>query len=122
MHCYLGFGTVKECPSQCRGECGYKPKAVETMEDYVGWNKEQDRVWTEFLNVLCGRENGEIPVFDDDEAKLDRLLTEVAQAAVQPGVDFLTEGLDEPSPADDDECGTMRDGMRGFTGGKPWAG
>jgi hypothetical protein len=95
---------------------------VEQLERDVAWRKEQDRVWTEFLNVLCGQEKGEIPVFDDDEAELDHLLTEMAQAAVQPMVDFLMEGLDEPSPADDNECGTMRAGMRGFTGGKPWAG
>lgn len=24
--CYLGFGTVRQCPNLCRGECGYKSR------------------------------------------------------------------------------------------------
>jgi hypothetical protein len=23
--CFLGFGTIHKCPSQCKGTCGYAP-------------------------------------------------------------------------------------------------
>ena len=26
--CYLGFGTLRACPNQCKGTCSFKPPAT----------------------------------------------------------------------------------------------
>ena len=67
----------------------------EQLERDVAWRKEQDRVWTEFLDVLTG---GGLEVPDemlDEEEELEE------------------EELEEEEDIDI-EWGTMRDGMRRF--------
>jgi hypothetical protein len=61
----------------------------EQLERDVAWRKEQDRVWTEFLDVLTGG-----------------------------GLEVPDEMLDEEEKLEE-EWGTMRDGMRRFNRGRP---
>jgi hypothetical protein len=82
----------------------------EQLERDVAWRKEQDRVWTEFLDALTG---GRLEVPDEMLDEEDEL-AEDELAEDELAEDELAEDEDI-----DNEWGTMRDGMRRFKRNRP---